>query len=233
MPMREKSRYLLGTQSVLEDSQREPESYDVTVYGRDFIVYPNVFSPKYFSDTGFFAEAIKVNEGERFLEIGPGSGVVSVTKAMEGAEVTAVDINPDAVRNTRENAVLHKVEKRLAVYQGNLYDPLPEGSVFETIFWNTPFGYVEGEDISLLQRAVYDPGYRSTEAFIRGAASHLAPNGRLLIGFSSTLGHLGKLKDLLRESGYRVRLVKQIDSEETHPVRFELFEARLSTNVTK
>lgn len=228
--MEEKSKYLEGTQAVLIQSQQEDKPYSVIVLGKEFTVFPNVFSPKYFYDSEFFAKEIEVEKNERFLEIGPGSGVVSVWMAMKGANVTAVDINPDAVRNTKENAKLHNLENRITVFEGSLYEPLDQDSQFDTIFWNTPFGYVEDDNISVLQKAVYDPGYRSTETFIRDAKNYLVPEGRLLIGFSSTLGHMDKLNELLKENGYNTTLLKQITSEETHPVYFELFEAKLINN---
>jgi len=226
--MKEKKKYLHGTNLILQDSQKEKDPYKIKVLGRDFIVLPNVFSPKYFFDTEFFAKEITIGKGEEFLEIGPGTGAVSVTMALKGAaKVVAIDINPDAVKNSRENAKLHKVDDIVQVFQGDLYSPLNENDKFDTIFWNTPFGYIEDKNISTLEKAVYDPGYTSTEKFITGAKKHLKSNGRLLIGFSSTLGHLSKLKELLKTSNYQVKLIAEIQSKETHPVKFELFEAKL------
>lgn len=226
--MKEKKKYLRGTNLILQNSQKEKDPYQIKVLGRNFIVLPNVFSPKYFFDTEFFAKEIPVRKGEKILEIGPGTGAVSVTMALKGAaKVVAIDINPDAVKNSRENAKLHKVDDIVQVFQGDLYSPLNERDKFDTIFWNTPFGYVENGKISILEKAVFDSGYKSTEKFIKEAQNFLKPNGRLLIGFSSTLGHLTKLKELLKKYSYQVKLIAQIKSVETHPVKFDLFEAKL------
>jgi len=55
-----------------------------------------------------------VNEGERVLDMGTGSGVNAILAATKGAQVLAVDINPRAVEAARANAqgngVAHKVE---------------------------------------------------------------------------------------------------------------------------
>lgn len=226
--MKEKKKYLLGTKQILNESQKEDSPYWTEVSGKKFIVYPNVFSPKYFYDTEFFAKNISVQKDEEFLEIGPGSGVISVFMAIKGARVTAVDINPDAVKNTRKNAQIHRVDQRVGVYEGDIYSPV-EGKKFDTIFWNTPFGYTDEESITALEKAVFDPGYRSTKIFIENAKDHLKDNGRVLIGFSSTLGHIGKLKELIRHNGFTIRTVSSIESVETHPVKFELFELRTAT----
>lgn len=224
--MREKKKYLLGTQKVLDESKQEVSPYWVEILNKRFIVLPNVFSPKYFFDTEFFAKEIKVNKNEDFLEIGPGSGVVSTFMALSGANVVSVDINKDAVKNTKENAKIHKVDKKVKVYLGDLYSPI-NGRKFDTIFWNTPFGYVEEGNITDLEKAVFDPVYKSTRSFIEGAKKHLKQNGRLLIGFSSTLGHLGKLKEIIKENGFNFKVIAKTESRETHPVKFELFESKI------
>jgi len=223
--MKEKKKYLDGTQKILDESQKESAPYWVEILNKKFIVFPNVFSPKYFFDTEFFAKKISVKQDEEFLEIGPGSGVISVFMALKGAKVTAVDINPDAVKNTQENAKAHKMEQRVSVYEGNLYSPVGDKR-FDTIFWNTPFGYTENENITTIEKAVFDPGYKSTKTFIGEAKNHLKEGGRLLIGFSSTLGHIEKLKELVKNNGFSFKTLAIIESVETHPVKFELFESR-------
>lgn len=228
----EKAKYLTGTKRILDLSVKETKPYWVRVAGKKFIVLPGVFSPKYFRDTKFFARHVRINPGEEFLEIGSGTGIISTLTAIRGTRrVVAIDINPAAVRNTRANARLHEVTKRererFQVYRGDVYAPLGRNEKFDVIFWNTPFGYVRRRDVSLLERAVFDPEYRSTARFVLGARRHLKPGGRLLIGFSSTLGHLSLLKKLLRQQGFKVRLLEEIRSRETHPVKLQLFEARL------
>ena len=219
--------YLKGTAKVLRESQFETEKYEIKILGRKFVVYPNVFSPKYFNDTEFFARELPIRNGEEFLEIGPGTGVTSVFAALRGAKhVTAIDINPAAVKNTKENARLNGVREKFTVIKGNIYEPLAKNSKFDTIYWNTPFGYVDkSKNISVLEKAVYDPGYKATRRFISQAKQHLKKNGRLLIGFSTSLGKFNILRKLLDTAGFKTRLISKTKSVETHPVFFEIFEA--------
>jgi 16S rRNA G1207 methylase RsmC len=76
--------YLEGTAKVLKESKVEKKKYEIKILGRRFIVYPNVFSPKYFLDTEFFASKLPIKKGEDFLEIGPGSGVTVIFAALKG-----------------------------------------------------------------------------------------------------------------------------------------------------
>ena len=223
--VREKRKYLEATAQVLLENQKEKEKYKVEVLGKQFMVHPDVFSPKYFNDTEFFAKELPINADDEFLEIGCGTGVVSISAVWKGASrVVAVDINPAAVENAKENVKLHGLEDKITVMQGDVFEPLKDGK-FDTIFWNVPFGYVKRENLTILEKAAFDSGYRSIRKFIEEAGKHLKPNGRLLIGFSSTLGHLKILKELLAEAGYGTKLVKETKSAEIHPVKFQIFEA--------
>lgn len=219
--------YIEGTRKILEQSKTETKPYKVKVFGKEFVVYPNVFSPKYFYDTELFADNFPVKEGEEMLEIGPGTGAISIIAVYKGARrVLAIDINPDAVKNTKANIELHQMQDRVEVRHGNLYEPLRAEEKFDTIFWNTPFGFVEAENVPDLEKAVYDPGYKSTEKFIKEAKEHLKKSGRVLIGFSTTLGKLDLLQKFCNEAKLSLKLVYEVESEEVHPVKFEIFEAR-------
>ena len=221
------NKYTAGTGQILKKSQQEKKRYTVKVLNREFIVLPNVFSPKYFNDTELFAKNLPVATGEEMLEIGSGTGAISITAAYRGAKkVLAIDINPDAVKNTQENIQKHKLEDKIEVRRGDLYEALKRGEKFDSIFWNTPFALVDEGKISDLEKAVYDPGYKSTRKFIFEAKKHLKKNGRLLIGFSTTLGKLKKIKEFCREAKFDLKLIYEAKSEEVYPVKFEIFEAR-------
>lgn len=224
--MRIKRKRLADTLQLL-DQNRQSQPGVATILGHEYETSPEVFSPAHFLDTEAFARAIRglVSPGMHFLEIGPGSGVISIEAAMAGAKVTAVDINPAAVELTRRNA--ERLETRVHVLQGNLYDPLRSGETFDSIFWNTPFAWVpEDTSLPILDRAVADPGYAATERFIREGRDYLAPGGRLWIGFSPELGHVGLLKILLKRHEYRFKKIVKAWSKEVRPVRFEIFEAQ-------
>lgn len=217
--------YLSGTREILERSQEKKSRYYVRILNRRFVVLPGVFSPKYFRDTEIFARNLPSITGQDFLEIGCGTGVISIMAVYKGAgRVVATDINPAAVANCRANARLHHMGRKIEVRGGDLFSPIGPNERFDIIFWNTPFGY--GPASSILEQAVFDPGYRSTHRLILESREYLKKNGRLLIGFSSTLGKLHLVKKFCEEAGLALRLIYYEWSEEVCPVRFELFEAK-------
>jgi len=68
-----------------------------------------------------------VKEGDTVIDIGTGSGVLSIGAAMLGAKsVHALDLDEVAVRSAKENVALNKVSETVEVFHGNLLDTVKE-----------------------------------------------------------------------------------------------------------
>ncbi|NLW21962.1 MAG: 50S ribosomal protein L11 methyltransferase [Tissierellia bacterium] len=68
-----------------------------------------------------------VKEGNKVLDIGCGSGILSVVSAKLGARrVIGVDIDPLCVKISNENVSLNKVDKIVEIREGNLFDVVKE-----------------------------------------------------------------------------------------------------------
>lgn len=74
-------------------------------YDPDIVIEedPDVYPPS--EDSIFLIRSLDIRPGESVLEIGCGSGIVSLHCAKAGATVTAGDINPVAVELTKRNAL--------------------------------------------------------------------------------------------------------------------------------
>ncbi len=67
-----------------------------------------------------------VRPGMRLLDVGCGSGILAIAAAKLGArEVHAVDVDPNCVRVTRENAAANRVDKTVRVEAGSAGDAWP------------------------------------------------------------------------------------------------------------
>ena len=78
-------------------------------------------------------------EGRRLLEIGCGSGAISISSSLRGWNVKACDINPLAVATTKGNA--SEMNCEISVYEGGPGDIdqwMPSESV-DVIAWNLPY----------------------------------------------------------------------------------------------
>ena len=70
-----------------------------------------------------------VNTGDRVIDVGTGSGVLSISAAMLGAEkVIALDLDEVAVNSARLNIELNKVDQIVDVSQNNLLDGVEPGA---------------------------------------------------------------------------------------------------------
>lgn len=68
-----------------------------------------------------------VSHGDTVIDVGTGSGVLSIGAAMLGAQkVHALDLDEVAVKAARENVALNKVECTVQVFHGNLLDTVKE-----------------------------------------------------------------------------------------------------------
>jgi ribosomal protein L11 methyltransferase len=70
-----------------------------------------------------------VKNGDEVIDVGTGSGVLSIAAAMLGAEnIRAFDLDEIAVTTARLNIKLNKVNNKVDVSQNNLLDGVPETS---------------------------------------------------------------------------------------------------------
>ena len=207
------------------------KAYFIKFCGKKFKVLPNVFSPKFFLDPKFFVENMPSQKNKEFLEIDCGTGVMSVNIALKGAKrVVAVDINATAVKNTLENARLYKVANKIQAFKSDVFSALNKNAKFDSIYWNVPFGQVKKRRLSLLERALYDPAYIYLKKFIFKAPKFLKKNGKLLIGFSSSIGDADKMFTFLKQAGFKWKILASASFAKGNPngsVRFDLLEARL------
>ena len=153
------------------------------VAGTPILVLPGVFNPKLFRTGEFLVETLDsrlIPPGATVLDMGTGSGVGAVFAARRAHRVVAVDINPAAVRCARINALLHQVEDRVEVRQGDLFEPAC-GEQFDVVLFNPPF--FRGEPGSDLERALWANDV--VERFAAGLRDHLTADGHALVVLSS------------------------------------------------
>lgn len=176
------------------------EPYITTVLEKDIVVYPYVMSPKYDRSSRIFISMMPKQKGKDFLEIGSGSGIVSVFAALAGAnQVIAADINEYAIKNTEENFRMHNITNGVAI-KSDLFQYIT--GTFDTIFFNAPFHGNKPMDI--LEKGTSDEDYRTLKHFFRTASQFLKPHGEILLGFSD-MGDIRLLKQLIKSNSLTIK----------------------------
>nr|WP_281382035.1 methyltransferase [Nocardiopsis mwathae] len=169
-----------------------------------------VYDPQEDPGAGLYPGWVPFPKGGEFLEMGCGVGLVSVAAARAGCRrVTALDVDPEAVRNVALNAHLHGVLESVRAQRSDLFSALGPDERFDTIFWNPPYlnppSDRAGGDA---HAAFYDPDYSIIRRFVESAPAHLAPGGRILLGFGSD-GDVELLKRIADKAGARLEVVAE------------------------
>lgn len=122
-------------------------------YGRTFKVIEGVLIPR--QDTEISVEKIlniiENNQIDNMLEIGCGTGIVSISVDIESSvDVTAVDISEKAIENTRINK--ERLNSKIKIINSDLFSNINEK--FDLIYSNPP--YIKSSEIENLQVEVRD-----------------------------------------------------------------------------
>jgi len=125
------------------------------------------------------------------LELCTGSGCIAVAlaKAFPWAQISAVDLDADALAVAALNIETHEVSKEVTLYQGDLFEPLPPATQFQVIISNPPY-VPEAEMASLPQEYQHEPkmaltagldGLDCVHTILQQASTYLTDDGVLIV----------------------------------------------------
>lgn len=184
-------------------------------YGRSFKVLKDVLIPR--QDTEISVETllkiIKNNKINNMLEIGCGTGIVSISVDLETKiDVTAVDISKRAIENSIINK--EKLGSGIKIMKSDLFSNIKES--FDLIYSNPP--YIKSDEIEKLQVEVrkHEPrlaldggedGLHFYRKIIEKAPEYLNDRGYLVF----EIGH-DETKDIyaLMEDKFDVEVIKDL-----------------------
>ena len=184
-------------------------------YGRSFKVLKDVLIPR--QDTEISVETllkiIKNNKIYNMLEIGCGTGIVSISVDLETKiDVTAVDISKRAIENSIINK--EKLGSGIKIMKSDLFSNIKES--FDLIYSNPP--YIKSDEIEKLQVEVrkHEPrlaldggedGLHFYRKIIKKAPKYLNDRGYLVF----EIGHdEGKDICALMEDKFDVEVIKDL-----------------------
>lgn len=188
-------------------------------YGSTFAVLEGVLIPR--QDTEISVEVIlkilKENNINKMLEIGCGTGIVSITVDLESKrqmDVTALDISPYAIKNTTINK--KNLKSNIKILKSDLFDKV--SGKFDLIYSNPP--YIKSSEIENLQLEVKDheprlaldggiDGLYFYREIIKEAPNYLNNNGFLVfeIGYDE-----GEDISLIMEKNFDTKIYKDLNN---------------------
>ena len=172
--------------------------------GIEYVECDEVYQPA--EDTFLLMDNLEVEHGSKVLEIGCGSGIVSIKASKKAESVTAVDINPHAIRCTRKNMKLNNAEN-ITLVESNLFDDITD--TYDLILFNTPYLPVDEDehDESIYTRA-WDGGTSGREViddFISQAPQYLKEDAKIQL-VQSSLSDNDKTLERLRQQGFKAEI---------------------------
>lgn len=175
-----------------------------------------VYPPK--EDTFLLLGSLDIMPGQRVLEMGCGTGLISCHIAAEGGDLTAADVNPRAVRCTREN--LRRNGLPGEVVESDLFAHID--GAFDLIVFNPPYLSVDEEGLLEKAWAGGREGVDVLVPFLAEARERLNKGGRIVLLLSTEMGQ-GALENALgsfsrRRLGSRHYFFEELWVEELVPL---------------
>lgn len=170
--------------------KRHPEVYDVS------------------DDSILLADNMMVNDGDKVLEVGSGSGYVSMVASHKAKYVIGIDINPHAVELAKLNARLNHI-LNVEFILSDLFSPIK--GKFDLVVINPP--YLQGTKTSNHNHLDCswnggEDGRSVTEKFLAEVEEYLEVSGRILIVQSSLSGY-NKTIEELSEKGFLTKIIAE------------------------
>lgn len=163
----------------------------------------NVYDPA--EDTLLLVKNLDVRMNDRVLEIGVGSGYISLVASQKAESVFGIDVNPHAVRLAKINAKQNNVTN-VEFIVSDLFTAIK--GTFNLIIMNPPYLPQSMDDkngpIDYAWNGGRD-GRDLTERFIEEVDNYLGKNGRIQI-IQSTLSGYDKTMKALCKKGFEVEI---------------------------
>lgn len=182
-------------------SEHEPIAYLIgrcEFYSLAFKVTPGCLIPR--PETELLTEKAilllrKRPEKQYVLDLCTGCGPIAavIAVSLPDAQVVATDLSDDALKTAAENLQRYKLQDRVKLLQGDLYDPIIKGlgpTQFDLIVSNPP--YVSGPEMEKLDKNVkdYEPhaalyggpdGLDVYRRIIADCGDFLTPDGAIML----------------------------------------------------
>lgn len=152
-----------------------------------------VYNPS--EDTYLLRDYLKENvelDGKKFLEIGTGNGEIAIHAAENGAEVTATDVNHEALEHVKGKARDKDIE--VEVIESDLFEDV-ENRNYDLIVFNPP--YLPGDE-GIGDEEIWrggTKGVKVSERFLEEVETYMSENGCFFIVASS----LAEYRDLIKK----------------------------------
>jgi 16S rRNA (guanine1207-N2)-methyltransferase len=200
---------------------------DITLLGemkRDIIQKKEGF--RFSVDAVILAEFFRGNKPGELLEIGTGTGIVSIllSDKSEITHITAVEIQPEMAELAGRNMVRNNLQDRIEVIQGDVRE-IKKGNSYDYIITNPPYMHLDGKKINIHDnKALSRHEINLTlQELVKNAKRLLKPRGQFFMVHRTH--RFTEILSLLESEGFSVKRMRFVYSDHEKTSNLVLIEA--------
>jgi release factor glutamine methyltransferase len=193
----------------------EIRKYNIQNVSFELEVNEHVFPPSPHG-TASFAENIQINQNEKVLDIGTGSGILAILAAKFGGKVSATDTSSKAIKLSKENAIRNNVE--IDFRQGSYFGEFEEK--FDVIIANLPQKIVHRNYQKAIGKKLTQSfsgglnGNKQILEFLKLAKSHMYGNSRAYLAVYSISDYANTLRAIIKNYNAKLCAFKIVSTKE-------------------
>lgn len=202
------SDHLTRQAQKIHEHRSRTEPFTKELSGMSLVVMPGVFPGG--TDTALLCDSLKVQPGERVLDLCTGTGAVAIKAALAGAAaVVGTDLSPAAVQNAAANKAKFGLAN-LTFLEADLFPP--PGPLFDVITINPPYTDTEAPDITAAM--FWDKDNRVVKTFFAKMSKFLKPGGRAYLSWPS-FAPAQLIEDLAHAHNYSNEIIARRASQKS------------------
>jgi tRNA1Val (adenine37-N6)-methyltransferase len=165
---------------------------------------------------------------QAILDIGAGTGVLSLMLAQRSlAPITAIEIDPDATQQARENVINSSFSNRIDVQEADLISWMPTRQ-FDAIVCNPPFFENQLASANPKKKIAWHSSRLTLLQLITKANECLTPQGQ--IGLLLPYQRMNEIEHIGTQLGLSVAYRYTLQHAEDHPIKYVIIGLSKSAN---
>lgn len=176
-------------------------------------------------DSYLLIESINTKNFLNALEIGVGSGIISLHLAKEIDNVFSCDINPYSLFLSKQNALANSINN-IYFFYSNIFSSIKNGTLFDLIVFNPPYLPVDSPPRKFIDLSYHGgvDGGGHIRKFLNGLGLFLSNNGTAYL-LQSSLYPLKNTTDYLKKNNfeYNIKKTLKLDFETLYVLEISFF----------
>ncbi len=161
-------------------------------------------------DSYLLIESIDISDFHNALEIGVGSGIISLHLCKKVENVFGCDINPYSLLLTKQNAASNSINN-LHLFSSNIFSSIKPGALFDLIVFNPPYLPVDFPPRKLIDLSYHGgiDGGEHIRSFLNDLDKYLSESGTAYL-LQSSLYDLENTTEYLINNNFKYDIKKNI-----------------------